>query len=50
MASYKKVYKDMQKKANQPKITSLFMKSSVSPFHHALLDHLIIVRVFRQER
>jgi hypothetical protein len=41
MAPYKDVYKDMQNKAMQPKITSFFTKSSVFPsamhsisFHH----------------
>jgi hypothetical protein len=31
MATYKDVYKDMQKKAKQPKIAAFFTRSSVSP-------------------
>jgi hypothetical protein len=41
MAPCRKVYKDMQKKATQPKITSFFTKFFVSPstFHPISFDH-----------
>jgi hypothetical protein len=41
MAQNKELYMDMQKKAKQPKITSFFTKSSVSPsaMHCMLFNH-----------
>jgi len=45
MASYKEVYKDMQKMAEQLKITSFFTKSSVSPLSFTLC-YLITLKAY----
>jgi len=45
MASYKEVYKDMQKMAEQSKITSFFTKSSVSPLSFTL-HYLITLKAY----
>jgi hypothetical protein len=49
MAPYTEVYEDMQRKAKQPKITSFFTKSSVSP-PSCFLCRSINLTTFSQER